>query len=188
MWTHKTLKKLVLETATLFQCPQLFYRPFNISLLFLTFFRYLKAKALKETIKLPWGTGTSLKNRFSKTVKNSKKAKHSSVDACITHCPKPVPTGLITQNKKCCCNKLSTQLKHLSSVVGQESQTISTQSCFSNWQGTRIVEFSILGPFFYKFTKVSLRIKHFNEMITRVLDHTWTSTNGHLFTTAIFFF
>ena len=89
MWTHKTLKKLVLETATLFQCPQLFYRPFNISLLFLTFFRYLKAKALKETIKLPWGTGTSLKNRFSKTVKNSKKAKHSSVDACITHCPKP---------------------------------------------------------------------------------------------------
>ena len=26
---------------------------------------------------------------FSKTVKNSKKAKHSLVDACITHCPKP---------------------------------------------------------------------------------------------------
>ena len=27
---------------------------------------------------------------FRKKVKNSKKAKHSFVDACITHCPKPV--------------------------------------------------------------------------------------------------
>ena len=40
---------------------------------------------------MPWGTGSGWKNRlFSKTVKNSKKAKHSFVDACITHCPKPV--------------------------------------------------------------------------------------------------
>ena len=27
-------------------------------------------------------------------------------------------SGLITHYKRCCCNKLSTQLKHLSSVVG----------------------------------------------------------------------
>ena len=27
---------------------------------------------------------------FRKKVKNSKKAQHSFVDACITHCPKPV--------------------------------------------------------------------------------------------------
>ena len=39
---------------------------------------------------------------------------------------------------------------------------------------------------FSKFKKVSLRIKHFNEMITRVLDYTPTSPNGHLSTTAIF--
>ena len=37
-----------------------------------------------------WGTGSGRKSGlFSKTVKNSKKAKHSLVDACITHCPKP---------------------------------------------------------------------------------------------------
>ena len=38
---------------------------------------------------MPWGTGSSGENRlFSKTKKNSKKAKHSFVDAYITHCPK----------------------------------------------------------------------------------------------------
>ena len=40
---------------------------------------------------MPWGTGSSWKNRlFFKTVNNSKKAKHSFVDACITRYPKPV--------------------------------------------------------------------------------------------------
>ena len=40
---------------------------------------------------MPWGTGSSWKNRlFSKTVKNSKKAKHSFVDASITYYPKPI--------------------------------------------------------------------------------------------------
>ena len=40
---------------------------------------------------MPWGTGSSLKNRiFPKNVKNSKKAKHSFVDTSITLCPKPV--------------------------------------------------------------------------------------------------
>ena len=37
------------------------------------------------------GLGLVEKSRlFSKTVKNSKTAKHSLVDAFITHCPKPV--------------------------------------------------------------------------------------------------
>ena len=56
------------------------------------FFRYLKVKALRsDGIKLLWGTGSSWKNHlFSKTITNSKKAKHSFVDAYITHCPKPV--------------------------------------------------------------------------------------------------
>ena len=42
-------------------------------------------------MKFPWGTGSSRENRlFSKTLENSLKAKHSFVDACIKHCPKPV--------------------------------------------------------------------------------------------------
>ena len=36
---------------------------------------------------MPWGTGSN--RLFSKIVTNSKKAKHSFVDACFTHCPKP---------------------------------------------------------------------------------------------------
>ena len=65
-------------------------RPFNISLLCLAFFRHLKAKALRSD-KNALGDWVWLKNRlFSKTVKNSKKAKHSFVHASITHCPKPV--------------------------------------------------------------------------------------------------
>ena len=40
---------------------------------------------------MSWGNGSSWKNRlFSRTVKNSKKAKHSFVGAWITHYPKPV--------------------------------------------------------------------------------------------------
>ena len=38
-------------------------------------------------IKLPWELGLVEKTVFSKTVKKSKKAKHSSVDARIAHCP-----------------------------------------------------------------------------------------------------
>ena len=44
------------------------------------------------------------------------------------------------------CNKLSTQFKHLSSVVS--GITDHKQSCFSNLHGTRMVEFSILGSVF----------------------------------------
>ena len=49
LYTRKTLKKLVLDMKRqhFFLCPQLFYQPFNISLLCLAFFRYLKAKALR---------------------------------------------------------------------------------------------------------------------------------------------
>ena len=48
------LKKLVLEKATRFRVSSIIFtacvmlRPFNISLLCLAFFRYLKAKALRS--------------------------------------------------------------------------------------------------------------------------------------------
>ena len=63
--------------------------PINISLLCLAFFRYLKAKALRWH-KIALGDWVWKNRWFSKTVKNSKKAKHSFVDAFITHCPKPL--------------------------------------------------------------------------------------------------
>ena len=66
-----------------------------------------------------------------------------------------------------------------------ESQTISNPA-FLTYRERGWLNSPSLVPF-SKFTKVSLRIKHFNEMITTVLDYTPTSTNGHLSTTAIFF-
>ena len=65
-----------------------------------------------------------------------------------------------------------------------ESQTISNPA-FLTYRERGWLNSPSLVPF-SKFTKVSLRIKRFNEMITTVSD-TPTSTNGHLSTTAIFF-
>ena len=88
-------KSLFLNWQHFIVCPQLFCRlhnvnTINISLLCLAFFRYLKAKALRWH-KIALGDWVWKNRWFSKTVKNSKKAKHSFVDACITHCPKLVP-------------------------------------------------------------------------------------------------
>ena len=66
-----------------------------------------------------------------------------------------------------------------------ESQTISNPAFLTDRERGWLNSSSLVP--FSKFTKVSLRIKHFNEMITTVLDYTRTSTNGHLSTTAIFF-
>ena len=65
-----------------------------------------------------------------------------------------------------------------------ESQTISNPA-FLTYRERGWLNSPSLVPF-SKFTKVSLRIKRFNEMITTVSD-TPTSTNGHLSTTTIFF-
>ena len=80
------------------------------------------------------------------------------------------------------CNKLSTQFKHLWLM---ESQTISNPAFLTDRERGWLNSSSLVP--FSKFTKVSLRIKHFSEMITRVLDYTRASNNGHLSTTAIFF-
>ena len=81
------------------------------------------------------------------------------------------------------CNKLSTQFKHLWLV---ESQTISNPAFLTERERGWLNSPSLVP--FSKFTKVSLRIKHFTEMITTVLDYTLSSSNGHLSTTVRPFF
>ena len=77
-----------------------------------------------------------------------------------------------------------TKFPHSSNACGYvESQTISNPAFITDRERGWLNSSSLVP--FSKFTKVSLRIKHFSEMLTRVLDYTRASTNDHLSTTAI---